>query len=473
MPKYKGKNAFYIFMVDWKKEQEKSGTKFPEGLRDVQKDPQLNVDWLSLSPEQKAYYKSKAKDSKIEAQGSQSKKTALGECIDEVLIAEKKEQEFRQNMLRYIQSVTSMGRKHNNLHKIKFMFIHVNWFYKREIGINKYEYCPAEFAVAEFSLDSGIEDVYHEIINTKIPLGWKRDALEISEETHKIPIEHPDGQADFSYMYEQLVKFLKSNMTGDKYPPLFTIKDMAPAVKSLLERMCTESASNENTDNFVIYSIEALFAELRNAAAENSDCRSIPLVVAENEFGKDTFAWVTGLECEYHKISGRPTFCSMSVVKRWGYTMCDYCCEYLGIPMIDGIHSPMPRTSFNSTNVTLEQQLNNLSINDNCKTISMTGVSSDYKEKVSERTHKEEQERRTLCKNLEIIDHSKCNVADRAIPGRPLRLPKTVAKAVSGFEENINSTSFPSIGGRGVTLQRKDILDRDFPPLGRGRGTSL
>ncbi|XP_076645843.1 protein maelstrom homolog [Halictus rubicundus] len=464
----KGKNSFYFFMIDWKTQQEKLGKSYPGGLRDVQRDPQLSVDWSNLSHEKKAHYQSRAKDSKIQAQGSMEKRTALGESLNEVDLRGKKEQEFYQNMLEYIQSVITMGKKHNSLDKLKFIFIHVNWFYRRDVGINKYEFCPAEFAVAEFSLDAGIENVYHEIVSMKIPLGWRGEALEMSQETHKIPVEHPDGQSDFAYMYEKLVQILKSNMTGNKYPPLFTVKDMAPVVVSLLEKMCEKS--NGNVDDFLIYSLEALFGGLRNAAAENVDSRSIPLVVAEDEFGKDFFAFVSGLECEFHKISDSPLYCSMSIVKRWGYTICDHCCEYLDIPMIDGIHRPMPQANFNSTRQdTIDLDLSKLSISAPCKTISMTGVGSDYREKVSERTHKDEQRRRNQCKQLEIIDHGKHNGNNIIIPGRPLRPPKTVAKAVSNVEENYLD-NFPVLGGRGTAINGDNIADMNFPPLGRGRG---
>ncbi|XP_076290115.1 protein maelstrom homolog [Lasioglossum baleicum] len=465
MPKNnKGKNAFHFFMIDWKKQEEKLGKSFPDGLRDVQKDPKIQDDWKDLSVERRAYYQSLAKDSKIKAQGTMEKRTALGESINEINLRLKKEQEFQQNMLEYIQDVISIGKKHNSLEKLKFMFIHVNWFYKRDVGINRYDFCPAEFAVAEFSLDGGTENVYHEIISTTIPIGWRSDALEMSKETHKIPIEHEDGQSDFNYMYRKLVKLLKSNMTGDKYPPLFTIKDMAPVVESLLRRMC--DASGGRTDDFLIYSLEALFGGLRNAAAENVNSGSIPLVVAEDQFGKDYFSYNSGLECEFHKIFDAPLHCSMSIVKRWGYTICDHCCEYLDIEMIEGVHRPMPSASYNTTRQDpVDIQLSQLSLNETGKKpVSMSGVGADYREKVSARSHKEEERRRNQSKPLDIVDHSIPN-----IPGRPLRPPKTVAKAVSDFTNNLDE-NFPPIRGRGAAVNRNNIADMNFPPLGRGRG---
>ncbi|XP_076683940.1 protein maelstrom homolog isoform X1 [Andrena cerasifolii] len=471
----KGNNPFFFFMLDWKEEQEQNGRTFPGGLQDVSRDPLINEAWKNLSKPDKAYYESKAKDSKIEAQGSMGKKTALGESIDEVMAAEKREIEFHQNMLQYIDSVIAIGTQHNNLEKIKFIFIHVNWFYKREMGINKYKFVPAELAVAEFSLENGVENVYHEIINAKIDLGFRRDAIETSMETHKIPIQIPEGQDDFTVMYNKLTEILRANMTGTRFPPLFVAKDLTPAVKSLLEQMA--EASKESANDFIVYSLEALFGALRNAAATKVDDVSIPLVVAEHEFGKDAFCSVRNLECDYHKnIDGTSQYCSMAIVKRWGFTICDYCCEYLGMDLIPGIHCPIPLETlptFNNQD-TLDTRLNSLTIKDQCKVVSMTGVSDEHRMKVSGRTYQEEQRRRNECKPLVIIDHSVSNnaVNTSGIPGRPLRPPKSVARALTEMQaENglFNATDFPPIGGRGIVM-KKEPRDAKFPPLGKGRG---
>lgn len=42
---------------------------------------------------------------------------------------------------------------------------------------------------------------------------------------------------------------------------------------------------------------------------------------------------------QYHKnIDGGSQFCSLAIIKRWAYTICDYCCHELGIALIPGIH---------------------------------------------------------------------------------------------------------------------------------------
>ena len=38
-------NAFYFFMKDWQKNEERKGFVFPNGIRDVQSNPNCNEAW--------------------------------------------------------------------------------------------------------------------------------------------------------------------------------------------------------------------------------------------------------------------------------------------------------------------------------------------------------------------------------------------------------------------------------------------
>lgn len=121
--------------------------------------------------------------------------------------------------------------------QLKFCFVHVNWFFTKLVN-NTIEYFPAEYAIGVFSLENGIEDVHHAIVSAPIPLGYKREALETSKNTHNIPIECTDEESDFAVMYEKLTNFLRSRKIVDKYPPLYTTKSFKGAVQSLLARLC-------------------------------------------------------------------------------------------------------------------------------------------------------------------------------------------------------------------------------------------
>ncbi|XP_012243401.1 uncharacterized protein LOC100740348 [Bombus impatiens] len=112
-----------------------------------------------------------------------------------------------------------------------------------------------------------------------------------------------DGECEFALMYDKFSTIMKTNKTGRKFPALFAMKDLCPVVESLLQRL--NEASSEPVDDYLIYSIETLFADLRNAAVRIVDDRSIPLVVAEMEFAKDLSS-TRDFECEFHKTAANP-----------------------------------------------------------------------------------------------------------------------------------------------------------------------
>ncbi|CAD1477796.1 unnamed protein product, partial [Heterotrigona itama] len=384
------KNGFYFFMLDWAKQRERCGLSAPKDMKELS--AACSDDWKNLPLHEKGLYKARAKHYKNKAQiNMKEKRTTIGESLSELELQEKKEQEFQQNMIRYIESVVSLGILHNNLPKLKFLFIHTNWFYRRDIGINKYDFYPAEFAIAEFSLENGIEDVYHELLRAVIPLGWKRDAIEISQETHQIPINLEEGVQDFSVMYDKFTRFLDARKTGNKYPPLFTVKDLYPAVESLLMKMIDDGRGR--LEDYLIYSIEALFGEMRNAAVKKVGSCSLPLVIAEHRFAKDYFSNTRGFECEFHKIIDVSQYCSKSIVTRWGMTICDYCCEYLDIKMIEGVHRPYDEfyeVSSQNEIYDIEYRTKNLNIDiKREQTIKVDEVSMEHKNEISQRGDKE------------------------------------------------------------------------------------
>lgn len=128
------------------------------------------------------------------------------------------------------------------MHKLKFYFIHVNWFYRREVENTPGDFCPAEFAVAEFTMEHGVSRTYHEILYIKSATGYTREALENSQNSHKIPLELANGEKDFALMYDKLIEFLRPEDNANKLPPLFTLEtfntlSVKNPVHSLLRKM--------------------------------------------------------------------------------------------------------------------------------------------------------------------------------------------------------------------------------------------
>lgn len=100
--------------------------------------------------------------------------------------------------------------------------VHTNFFYIRILDDDSYEYCPAEIAVAEFSLKEGVTRVYHRIIKSKIRMGYASEAIEHSKNTHQIPKEHNFNDIDYKTIYEEILRFVSSSRENGKLPPIYT-----------------------------------------------------------------------------------------------------------------------------------------------------------------------------------------------------------------------------------------------------------
>lgn len=472
-------------MHEFKRREEKKGRAFPGGLKDVQADPQCNKEWQSMNPVKKAEYNNRAKNQKQTG----GKKTGVGECMDTVRNDAKRKEDFKHNMIEDIENEVAEGMEFDTLASKKFNFIHTNWFYTRSLEGNEFDYIPAEFAVSEFSLEHGVTGIYHEILKTEILIGYRREAMETSQETHQLPWDLSCACDDFSYMCNKLKEFLEPNRK-DGYPPLYTSGKIKPAVEALVKRLIRSQNLPENT--FRVYDLEVLFMSLRNAAQQKSDMAAdFKTVMAEYELIKDAFSFTPGLDCDFHKnLDGTSQFCSMSIVKRWAFTICDYCCPNMGIKEIVGVHVPLrsnPELLDSALNG-LTDQIDLMNLQDTIGIKSITGVSKEYRMRVSERTDAEEQRRRKDKTHVTVINFAekKAEPDSIVVPSAatktpefqlPLRRPTTASQALgwgqrgAPQQHSFNESDFPSLGvsaGRGVGNRRRQ--NETKPSVGRGRG---
>ncbi|XP_011175978.1 protein maelstrom 2 [Solenopsis invicta] len=504
MPKAKGRNAFFFFMASWKKREEAKGRKFPNGFKDVQQDPDCNDEWRNLSKPEKAPYEEMAKQDKIKSQiSNQDKKTSYGESISMLEQKQKEAELFKMKMQENIKHIVDSAANLNILSQSKFCFVHVNHFFHMIVN-NCSDYFPAEYAFGIFSLEKGIEDVHHAIVSAPIPLGYRREAMEESQNSHNIPVEYPGGETNFANMYDDLVKFLECRKLGDKYPYFYTTKKFYDPVQSLISRLC-KAANEEN--QFIIYEMESLFNHLANEnyrKRTDRDMRFIP-VYAENVFTRYTYIFDKGFECHLHKyIDGGSEWCSKSVLYQWAWTLCDEFCEPLGIEMKSGVHKPLTKPEQENFSV-VTNLLSNLKVKDSASKstpessaiLSMTGVSEQHRIKVSGRTYEDEMRRRKESKPVQIIDYSKVqestsvdkpkNSVDKSVKTtieentknvpnylneKPMRPPNIEQPPFLGCAKDFllsDDESFPPIGGRGVSI-RSRINTIKKAPLGKGQG---
>ncbi|XP_020290954.1 protein maelstrom homolog isoform X2 [Pseudomyrmex gracilis] len=427
MPKKGGKNAFYFFMIDWKTRAERQGAVFPNGLRDVQLDPDCSAEWKNLTKQEKGKYEAMAKKDKITSQISVVKRTTLGEDINHLEAKAREQQRFKELMNHNIKSMIKTALSEKNLSLQVFVLIHTNYFFKELVAPEKIKYFPAEYAVSIFSLENGIETTQNVVVSIPIPLGYKREALESSKEIHGIPVEYAGGENNFADIYAKLVDFLAPYINEqDKYPPFYTTNENLLPVRSLLEQLC--HAVKRDTEQFVVYELETLYARMAEELYKERDDRNVKLIpaYAMHMFKRCTYMSDIGSECAFHKYSTNPTACSSFELQRWVWIFCEEFCESLRIDLRPGVHHPKKERFDNFATVTrtldnmkiVDNSMSDLSEPENAAILSSTNVSEQHRIKVSSRSYKDELRRRNQSAPIKIIqygsDESINKLADKA-----------------------------------------------------------
>ncbi|XP_043281378.1 protein maelstrom 2 [Venturia canescens] len=477
MPKKPARNAFWFFMAEWKTKEERNGRSFPNGFRDVQACPRCNEAWRALTAEEKAPYVNKAK--KAKANPEYGKQTNTGEFIDLVEKEEQNEYDFKLNMESHIRNIISEAKKYKQLQTLRFSFIHMNHYYMRKPDTGPVDYCPAEFAIGEFSIQNGLSRHYHEIIRTTLHLGYTREAMEVSEKTHMLNWDLPIGEGDWAIMYHKVKNFLEPLQENDKLPPIYASKKISHLLPSLFRRMA--DAVGQNPGKFVVYSLESLYGHILRAVSDHPESRVLS-ILAETQLEKEIYAYTPNIECDYHKtLDGKGQFCSLSVIRQWAFEFCDQSCKPLGVKMIPGVHCPASiekKFKPNLYNASFQSAINDC----NMGVLSATGVSQRHRISVSERSRDEDLRRRNNYERIEIIDHSLREPEKRPpspepapiaapIPQQPPRAPSTMSQALIGVHRVppvFNGENFPAIGGRG--FPRQQPMRRPEGPIWSHRG---
>jgi piRNA pathway germ-plasm component len=206
--------------------------------------------------------------------------------------------------------------------------------------LNDNEYIPAEVAVSKFTLDEGVVDVFHTLINPgKLPLGFPGAAKDHSDKVHSIPPPpYAKGEDDYTKILEAIVELF---ISGTKLPIFFTSDYDVAMAQSIIDRFRLEA--NVEMD-FPVYSITELFFTLKKATAEiGNRVQTFPnIYVARSEFEKEVFDYHEGMGCDFHsnEASGKFRNCSKTKVVGWCYTFADYCCPDLDIKLVPGCHLP-------------------------------------------------------------------------------------------------------------------------------------
>ncbi|XP_014294293.1 protein maelstrom homolog [Halyomorpha halys] len=264
------------------------------------------------------------------------------------LEAEKREKEHaRKTMIETIKNtLNGLGKQSASKNNI-FFLCHANYFYKTQQQF----YYPAEIAFSAFSLKFGLIAAESFFVDPgKIPEGYKHEASEWSSRTHGIPINDPNWKEGLNNpleMYAKIRKFIKKYSRESEIPPFYSMledplntTDRFSIVECALS-MITDSLEVTNPE-FRIYCLPLLVFEILNKCSPSINT-TVPIIKRLIE--RDVFSYTKDIGCPYHEKKDLSIHCSLSIVKRWVFTVCDLCCKYLGINSVIGRHVPNSYTS--------------------------------------------------------------------------------------------------------------------------------
>lgn len=336
------KGPFFFYMLEYRRQQESRGKSFAGGMEQLMNE--AGPSWNRLTDSERQVYKEQATVYKtLPKQNYGEKYTAQGVPYSQV---DKEKQELlkKQKTIGLVISEMIQTAVHNNeLEKMQMFFISVNYFCKTNTDL----FVPAELAMVQYNLESGVQSKMHQLINpVKLPLGLKLEAKQYSEETHELPIP-PDaiGETDLEEVLLKILNFTdykantKATTKAQKQFPLITDEKQVPVVESILDQCYEETKIDYR---FVVIPLGDLFYHLKRATEKYGlDICTFPSkTMADILLKKDTYEYTSGIACDYHEERGNPRFCALSKVVRWTYILSDNCCLDLSIDLIAGSHLP-------------------------------------------------------------------------------------------------------------------------------------
>lgn len=329
-PKSQHKGPFFLFMLEFRRQEEIKGRIFSDGNEILQ---DAEASWKLLSKTERQAYKDQSMAYR-NVQKQNINKT--GHQLSKIKMDQRKQIKKQKLIDNAISEMIQAGIRKNLLEKLKMYFISVNHFCKDQSS----GYVPAEIAIIKYTLENGILGKFHDLINPiNLPLGLALEANQYSNETHALPIPpNALGETDFAVVLRKVLEFTGYNKPYKLFPIFTDAKEVA-VVESVLTQLI--KASKTNFQFLVISLAEFLFHLKRGTEKYGLDICIFPdKTLAELLLKNDEYEYTTGIACEYHEYIENPKFCALSKVCRWAYTISSTCCPDLSIDLIAGCHFP-------------------------------------------------------------------------------------------------------------------------------------
>ncbi|KAK3921279.1 Protein maelstrom-like protein [Frankliniella fusca] len=499
------RNAFYFFMMDWKKEKEEQGQRF-SNLQEV---TQLcSDDWKHLPEHNLLIYKQMEKEAKGRDKDDKANKyDSLGKPFSQIE-NERREQELAsQKMYSDIDDMLmTLASNVDYISNHCFFLIHSNvycyWGQQKR-------YIPAEVAISKFNLKNGVIDTYHvfpapNTDNGEIPLGYRYEVNQNTDTVHSIPDPREFNlvEKDWEKIRQDVYEFLGVKGETD-FPPLFTMKG-DDANTNCYETSCRsflDFVSIFSDEEFRLYDLSLFFFKLyevcSNLACKLFDDEEEAFVVqgvAHQQLTRDYYNHEQGITCKFHTDTDYYFNCSKSFVQRWVFLICEFCCKALRLKMIPGKHcistakisytdDQQTRRPPQSQQTSNTVRMSNLSLEDETAPAGAWGGRMQ-----SEVVRVRENQRQSQPKEVLVIDRSIIpdpaqirvlqtgqapNVVSE-IKQEPVRLPTTMGRGEmmarglghhpAGVNPSFSSEDFPALGS-----SRPGRLDKPLT-TGWGRG---
>jgi len=296
--------------------------------------------WQNLSVEEKTRFCPRKKAYAPQSDGRDS----YGRVIKDVLAL--KARQLKEPELMNIKIRDTYETK--ELSRTVFTFIHANIFLKTDEG----EYLPAEICVANFTLQDGIIQVYHDFPDPGvIPRGYKYECQITSDRTHKIPMDLMYMNPNHHSILDSIDSFIQDQGTGGGERLVFSLGPNREQSQEVLNMLYRSAAKSKQIDmdpevlNQLVYpatvlDISYLLRILLDISQDGINHRSI--MSLELQLSSGQYIWGgTGMGCQFHEeIIDNRAYCSKAVVTDWIYNFCEYLCPLHNIPLLPGKHLP-------------------------------------------------------------------------------------------------------------------------------------
>ncbi|CAG9761980.1 unnamed protein product [Ceutorhynchus assimilis] len=325
-------NAYSMFVQDLQKQHPQKYRKMQDAFESAA------PLWARMSAEQRKPYEDRANRIK----GSSQRFTSQGVDLRILNAEEQSRTEAEKTEREEVQQVIGLASRRGTLANETFFIIHCNIFCHYP---NMKRYYGAEIAVVCFNLKDGVKpgNVFHFMVKPgPLPMGYKFDAQQHSDNTHCIPIPTDDDEEDNTMeIYYALKSFLqKKNQGGPNLPILYASSKNVKVVKGMLDYWA--GCDEDEDQTFRVYDLQKMFLELRNACAGEMVWSS--LTFSDRELEKDVYDYTDEIACDFHAKTPKTVYCSKSLVTRYVYIVCDNCISDLGIEFICGQHVPKKST---------------------------------------------------------------------------------------------------------------------------------